>query len=285
MEMGCLTSKEKEVLPKHNFYKYFGKVITDIFSYFKTELKWYHRTQYHLECLKGLPEHFNQTNSLIEKYIPIWEKLKSYNEGFICFHIYRIFYSLLKDPEYYQLPDYDKNVLLWSVLLHDICKRGYPDVHGKDPIHPFRSAWLSLYYFNDIFKFVSLSKEDFEEWDEIFEGGYVKKYGVEVQNHGIVPLVKLFLDKRLKDNEFEKEVIYHVMLHQSVPTIKMAPHMSMLQPLHTEVPKYFNKRSIRVFRIFLKHDSSSYLIYFTKLKVKFWNEIEENIRTLEKHIK
>jgi len=191
---------------------------------------------------------------------------------------------MLKDPEYYKLCQYDRNVLLWAVLLHDICKRGPPAVPGKDPIHPFKSAWQSLYYFNDIFKFTDLSKEDLKEWDQIFESGYINKHGVEVQNHGIVPLVKLFLDTKLKGKDFEKEVIYHVMLHQSVPTIAMFPHMSMLRPLNTEVPKYFDKRSIRVFRIFLRHDSFSYLLYFPEMKVKFGKEIDKNVDILEKYI-
>ena len=38
------------------------------------------------------------------------------------------------------LNNYDKNLLYWIVLLHDIGKRGMPVIALRDPIHPFPSA-------------------------------------------------------------------------------------------------------------------------------------------------
>ena len=46
----------------------------------------------------------------------------------------------MSDPNFTKLNDYDKNIMYWIVLLHDIRKRGSPVVTLRDPIHPFSSA-------------------------------------------------------------------------------------------------------------------------------------------------
>jgi len=275
---------EKTLQPEHDFYRYFGRVITNVFTYFRRELKWFKKHPTMFSKL-SLPEFFEEANATIERCIEVWKTMKTYSDGRICFHVYKMFYSLLRDPEYQQLSKYEKNILLWSTLLHDICKRGAPVVKGKDPIHPFKGAWLSLYYFNDTFKFVNLSKSDFEEWDEIFKEAYQK--GIddkEVQNHIIVPHVKQFIDQKLAGNDFVIQVLLFVLLHQSVPTLKDHPHASMLEPLEDEVPKYFNKRMFKVFHVFLRHDSFSYLLFSPKVRIAFGKEIDDNIELLHKHI-
>jgi len=274
---------EQTMLPEHDFYRYFGQVIANVFTYFRRELKWYQKCP-KIFCKLSLPEFFDETNQIIEKYIEVWKTMKTYTDGRICFHVYKMFYSLLRDPQYQQLPKYEKNILLWSTLLHDICKRGPPVIQGKDPIHPFKGAWLSLYYFNDVFKFVNLSKSDFEEWDEIYKEAYLNVNDKEVQNHIIVPKVKEFIDKKLKGNDFVIKVLYYVLLHQSIPTLKDHPHASMLEPLESEVPKYFNKRMFKAFRILLIHDSFSYLLFSPDTRALFGKEIDANVQLLEKHV-
>lgn len=34
----------------------------------------------------------------------------------------------------------EKNIILWSCLLHDVRKLGKPVFEGKDHVHPFKSA-------------------------------------------------------------------------------------------------------------------------------------------------
>ena len=247
--------------------------------FFKQELKWYNRIPSYIGCI-GLPKSFGKANALIEEYIPVWKELKTYTDGRICFHVYKLYYSLLRDPEYYEFSKYDRNALLWVTLLHDICKLGPPAVPGKDPLHPFKSACQTLHCFNTSFKFTDLSAEDMQEWDKIFEEGYIMSKAVNRQNHAIVPKVKRFLDEKLKGKDFEKEIIIYVLLHQSIPTLKDHPHASLLTPLETEVPKYFTKRTFKVFGMFLLHDSFSYLLYNPKQRTIFGKEIEENMQAL-----
>lgn len=59
------------------------------------------------------------------------------------------------------------------------------------------------------------------------------------------------------------------MLHQSMPTMSEHPHCALLEPLETELPKYFDLRSYKLYRIFLRNDSKSYLLHS-------WNKTWEN---------
>lgn len=275
---------DREVHAEHDFYSYFGSVITDAFVFFRHEVKWFQRRESFLKDIT-LPAYFEKTNEKIEPYIPIWKTLKTYFKGEICYHVYKMFYSMLRDVEFCQLPKSDRNLLLWTILMHDISKRGSPVITGKDPIHPFKSAWQTLHYFNDIFKFINLSAEELAEWDEIFNQGFHEKNEIICQNHEIVPRVKIFLDKKLEGKDFEKEVIYFVLLHQSFPTMKKYTHASLLEPLETEIPKYFDKRKFKLFRIFLRHDSFSYLLYSPKIRQAFGEEIDRNIEFVQVYIK
>jgi len=191
---------------------------------------------------------------------------------------------MMRNPAFYKLSKYDRNILLWTVLLHDICKRGKPAVEGKDPLHPFKGGWQTLHYFNDIFNFVKLSAEDLAEWDKIFEEAYHDKKGNMQQNHRIMPKVKNFFDEKLKDNDFEKEALYYILLHQSFPTLEKFPHASLLEPLESEVPKYFTKRMLKVFRIFLRHDSFSYFIYNPEKIQEFGDQIDRDLKALDKYL-
>jgi len=272
--------------PEHDFYKYFSFIIPDVLQFFRHELTWYDKCPSVISKNISLPPYFEKTNQKIEEILPIWSDLKTYSDGRICYHIYKFFYSALKDPEYRALSQYNKNIFLWTVLLHDICKKGRPVVTGKDPAHPFRSAWKTLYYLQDPFEWIKLSEKDFAEWDQIFEKGFEYKGGKEIQNHQIVPDVKQFLDKKLKDKNFEKELLYYILLHQSVPMLKEHPHASLLEPVERELPKYLDKRMFRIFRLILRHDSFSYLLYYsTEMKRNFGKEIDHNLDFIKEYIK
>ncbi len=280
-------ARPTEILPQHDFDQYFKQVADDVQLYFQSKLKWYSKIPL-VAKLYGLPSYFEKTNLVIEKYIPIWALQKTYSRGRICFHVYKMMYLLINDDEFKNLNKYDQNVLLWATLFHDISKRGKPLIKkNKDPVHPFQSAWQTLRYFNEIFNFLDLTDQDMKEWDKIFAKSIMKnKQGTDIQNHVIVPNVKKFLDEKLKGKEFEKEVIIFVMLHQSVPTLKAHAHTALLEPLEEEVPKYFNKKSFELFRILLRNDSFSYLMWdLFDNKKAYGDEINGNINKLLPFIK
>ena len=91
-----------------------------------------------------------------------WEELKQYSDGTnekgeICTHTINVVYRAQRDPIYKeQFNDYDRNVMQWATLLHDIEKKCWPLFLGRDHIHPFMSAKEVL----KIFKHLGFIKLD-----------------------------------------------------------------------------------------------------------------------------
>jgi len=56
-----------------------------------------------------------------------------------------VLYNIINDTLYLnQLTEYEKNILKWAGLLHDISKRGKNLFFGCDHIHPFNSGLATL---------------------------------------------------------------------------------------------------------------------------------------------
>jgi len=264
---------------KYDFYKYFGTVITTVFKYFLHDIQWYYKI---IAKQWAMPKYFDKTNELIINIIPQWATLLQYTHGKICVHVFKMLFCVLRDPNFQKLNKYDKNVILWATLLHDIAKRGTPLVPGKDAIHPFRSGMLTLRIFRDCFKFIELSEEYMEKWEDLSRDLYMPDVTDPkkelVQDHSKVNLVKEFIDRHITDG-FVKEVFWLVFLHQSLPTIR--DHMSRSILPSSEMNIYFSKRLLTMMSIILINDSLSYLLFGRESKRKqYTDEINKNIEIL-----
>ena len=108
-----------------------------------------------LSCLeryfKKIPYNLSFLNENLINKIPEWKKIDDYSNHKITYHIYKVLFLTIHDESFLKLNNYKKNVLLWGVFFHDISKRGLPEVIGKDPVHPFNSAYSSLKIFQRLF--------------------------------------------------------------------------------------------------------------------------------------
>ena len=82
-------------------------------------------------------------DELIE-LIPEWKRLESYCDGFISIHTYLVTYLTWTDPRVNKMHGYERNILRWASLLHDVTKRGHPEILGKDHVHPFTGGGFVL---------------------------------------------------------------------------------------------------------------------------------------------
>lgn len=114
-----------------------------------------------------------------------WNILSHYQRNFINEHIFITILFMYYDCKHScnnknRLSEYDINILLWTMLFHDICKyvtlnkslnenfSQNPEVN--DPAHPFKSAALSLRLFfeNNFFELTDYNKKNKEnESDKI----------------------------------------------------------------------------------------------------------------------
>jgi hypothetical protein len=88
-----------------------------------------------------------------------WDTLSQFNDGLVTVHTFNVIFRTSRHPFYlHQFNSFERNIVLWAALLHDICKQGYPLFEGKDHIHPFTSAARTLEIFNE-FKLFSLNSD------------------------------------------------------------------------------------------------------------------------------
>ena len=83
-------------------------------------------------------------NPEIENHVPEWIELKKMNRSFVCMHTLLVLWCTSRDKLFLENSDRNKNILLWTGLLHDITKRGAPILEGKDHIHPFTGSAVTL---------------------------------------------------------------------------------------------------------------------------------------------
>lgn len=212
---------------------------------------------------------FQICDEKISKIIPQWKTMSSFNHHSIALHVYKMLYSIQKDPEFKNFSEFDQNIILWTTLLHDIAKRGKPIIMDRDYAHPFNSAGAILHIFSEL-KFFEKNEKLLDKWDKIIgESIILNKYEEEIHDNGKLPEIYSILCEFFPEDCMEKEVILLSLLHQSLPTLPRFNYHVKLEPMYEEIPKYFTKKRLELMKLIIKHDSLSYLI-----GGKTWNKKE-----------
>ena len=86
----------------------------------------------------------------------IWNDLKKQNDQWVAVHTLICLWRATLDPLFTEMNWQDKNIIKWSVLLHDIRKLSKPTIEGKDHVHPFKSASSVL----DVLRALNIIKVD-----------------------------------------------------------------------------------------------------------------------------
>lgn len=212
---------------------------------------------------------FKSCDEKISNLIPQWKAMSSFNNHSIALHVYKMLYSIQKDAEFKKLSDFDKNIILWTTLLHDIAKRGKPIIKDRDYAHPFNSAGVILHIFSEL-QFFENNEKLFIKWDKTIKESIIKDENEEeIHDNGKLPEIYSILCEFFPEDCMEKEVILLSLLHQSLPTLPQLNYHVKLKPMYEEIPKYFTKNRLALMKLIIKHDSLSYLI-----GGKAWNKKE-----------
>ena len=74
----------------------------------------------------------------------------------------------MRDDAYEEQNMDDKNILRWAALMHDISKRGKPEITGRDHIHPFVSGGTTLETFKHM-QILKVNEEDEEKFTNLLK--------------------------------------------------------------------------------------------------------------------
>lgn len=271
-----ISTWNSQICPEKLFENYFPDLLPSVKKSLNAYLKAY------LVKILSYPKSFKKCDELIAKFIPQWAIMSSYSNHSISIHVYKMLYSVQTDLEFQKLDKYDRNIILWTCLLHDIAKRGYPVWVGRDYIHPFIGAGKVMHIFVNDLKFYQCKPELLDIWDKILEKSIrIDEKGKQVHDNGKLEDIFKLLGEIFKDNCFEKDVIILVLLHQSLPSMPEYDYHIVLSPIYEEIPKYFTKRLLMLMKLIIKHDSLSYLVggksWKFKQYAKVFDEIIEDI--------
>ena len=235
----------------------------------------------------------------------------------ISAHVVKVFIALHLYPEYTQdLTEEDKNLCLWSVLLHDISKFFIVDEKGervRDTAHPFRctvsSAFVCIRWGWAVLDVDELAKI-LPGWMETTLNATIPFHETNCDAHDntklpeiVSGLEKMFggqlrarESERERENENEKEkekeeereresdvtdILKAVLFHQSLPSIDKYPPAAPLS--QDEMRRFISPRVLRLLRPLMLADSSSYQLHQKggKMRRKFEPQIRENVNKVE----
>ena len=236
-----------------------------------------------------LKENLRIIKKIIKESIPeMWTFLEKINKGTVCKHVIRMLFCCFCNEDFNKMNDEDKNIIIWSVILHDIKKRGVPIFHGRDFFHPFGSAIVTLKFFlkkdffletekNDVFKLIKILKNSKKRHPDYKNEDF--KYCKELMDYRFLDNI-LILAKKVLKSKFSFFTFMLVAFHQSWDFLKAYPNLSILKK--ENVRKAFTDELIFYGKVLFVGDSLSYEPYNHDRYVKLRNEIVGELDLLKK---
>ena len=275
-------SINKEIPEKKNFSK--------IFNHFVTKLKEFDKCfTTHISLSKEgkkikyfFNDYMKDNDNEVKEYIKqIWDDQFDNNIRHTCFFIILVDKYANRSGK---ISEYDKNILFWTILFHDLGKyqdmnpiiKEIIDMSSYDKTHPFKSILIFLnsafehdlfYYPDEQYKneLNNIYKEEFiksiyKSWNlESNEYNNRKFYNISFKYIEVIE--KFFMKiKSQEQNEWIYDICVLITFHQSLPNNESHMNSPLLEEKYVKI--FFNKRLAELMRIIMIYDSSSHSMFF-----------------------
>ena len=295
-------SVNKEIDNKNNFNKIFNTFLTKLKEYDKSFTNYVKSNEimeklYTFQVDIYLIKYLENNDIEVKDYIKnIWEEQTNNNKRHICFFIILVDkYIECKG----KISEYDKNILYWTILYHDLGKyrelnpfiKEKFDYSSYDKTHPFKSIIIFLnsafehelfFYPNDEYKneLINIYKEEFI--NSIFDSWNLEKYKKKERYNicykHIDVIEKFFMKiKSQEKNEWIYDICILIIFHQSLPNNEYCMNSPLLDEKYIKL--FFTKRLVELMRIIMVYDSASHTMFFGS---NWPEEINKNIDKITK---
>ena len=258
-----------------NFLKFLRNFDSSLSSYLKKT------TEYIKTDIKNyLLMNYKYNDNEIKEYIKFyWVNQGDYNIIHICLFL------ILAD-KYIQnfsgklFSEYDKNILYWTILFHDLGKHMNinPLIKEKinkninDKTHPFKSIIIFLniffeknlfYYPNENYKndLMNFYKNEFS--NSLFNSWKLEKYKKNKYNISFeyIDIFEKFFNKIKEEekNEWIYDICILIIFHQSLPNNDGKMNRPLLDEKYIKI--FFSKRLIELMRVIMIYDSASHSLF------------------------
>ena len=233
------------------------------------------------EIRNYLSKMLKENDKELDEYLgEIWIKQEKYNKRHTCLFLI-LADKYLQNPSYTLFSEYDKNILYWTILFHDIGKHIYmnPIIKEKniknmaDKTHPFKSIIIFLniifeknlfFYPNENYKneLINIFKNEFSI--SLYKSWKLEKF----KNKKIYNISFIYIEvfekffnkiKEEEKNEWIYDICILIIFHQSLPNNDKRMNNPLLEDKYIKI--FFTKRLIELMRIIMIYDSSSHSLF------------------------
>lgn len=156
--------------------------------------------------------------NLIEKRIPGWIKMASYDRGQTLVHTTCMLLAMFASAEYAQRSDEEKRLLEWVAVLHDLGKQASPS--QRDHAHAFRSAALAGRILPDLgFPVMPSYPSLIDSWYDMTSQAVVTKGDALLQDNSYLEKILDGIITLFGAQSPAARIVQCILLHMSLDTI------------------------------------------------------------------
>ena len=280
-------STDPEISNDKNFFLKFDKLLINLREFDQNFTKYINENEFKKDE--------NSYNKILEKYLlenkfedsilkvyfkEFWRRQKAYNKN----HIFLFFIFADKYLQNYDgknFSKYDKNILYWTILFHDLGKhinmtpiiKENINMYMADKTHPFKSVIIflnfilekNLFYFpNDNYKndLINYYKNEFS--NGLYKSWKLEKYKkykrYNISFSYIDNFEKFFFKiKEEEKNEWIYDICVLITFHQSLPNNDEKMNDPLLEEKYIKI--FFTKRLLELMRVIMIYDSASHSLF------------------------
>ena len=277
-------SKNNEITENNNFSLIFAHFLKFINSFDSNFTAYFNKLEINnvkyildIKLRSYLLEELKLNDKEIKEYTQYWKQHNEYNLSHTCIFLLMAD-KYIKKISNHKFSDYDKNILYWTILFHDMGKHMniHPSINEKigkykgDKTHPFKSTIIFLnlmfeknlfYYPNDNYKndLIHLYKNEFS--NSLFKSWKmekIKKNKIYNISFKYIDIFEKFFNKIKEElkNEWIYDICVLIIFHQSLPNNDKKMNEPLLEEKYIKI--FFTRRLIEFMRIIMIYDSSSH---------------------------
>ena len=278
-------TKNIQISDEHNFSLIFHNFLLYLREIDKNFTEYIHKTNIKKDCydiqLRSLILINNKSydKELVNYIRQFWINQDDYN----IYHTYMflILADIYLNKNGDKFSEYDKNILYWTILFHDLGKHMNMNTIIKEKIkrgcrdktHPFKSIIIflnlafenNLFYFpNDNYKNEILNFYKNEFITSIYKSWKLEKFKksklYNISFEYIDIFEKFFCKiKEQEKNEWIYDICILIIFHQSLPNNDDKMNQPLLEEKYIKI--FFTKRLIELMRVIMIYDSASHCLF------------------------
>ena len=195
----------------------------------------------------------------IEALVPGWQKMASYAEGVTLTHVTLVFLGLYRMPEFLDLAEEQREIMMWVILLHDVEKE--PQAEKRDHAHAFRSAASAARILPNL-GFPATSEYDsiIDEWDQFTRSAVTRLENPpdDVQDNNKLPEILMGIERMFGRHTPADLIIRTILFHLSVNMKEWPP----ANPLSDEeVKRYIDRDLIPLLKVMNLGDNDGWTLF------------------------